>query len=56
MFLPQFLYKLEKSQDKDIMFRRINGESLEEIGSSYNLTREGIRQKQEKYVILNLHT
>lgn len=51
---PQFLYKLEKSQDKDIMFRRINGESLEEIGSSYNLTRERIRQKQEKFVKKNI--
>ena len=51
---PQFLYKLEKSIDKDIMFRRINGETLEEIGKSYNISRERIRQKQRKFVEKNI--
>ena len=46
----QFLYRLENGQDKDIMFSRINGLTLEEIADKYEITRERIRQKQQKFI------
>lgn len=51
---PQFLYKLDKSNIKDMMFRRINGETLDEIATKYDLTRERIRQKINKFISTKL--
>ena len=51
---PQFLYKLEPSQIKDIMFSRIDGETLNALGERYSITRERIRQMQEKFLEKNI--
>ncbi|TMW71154.1 sigma factor-like helix-turn-helix DNA-binding protein [Alteribacter natronophilus] len=35
-------------KDKEILIRRMNGESLQQIGESFNLSRERVRQREAK--------
>ena len=51
---PQFLYKLEKGRQKDIMYSRLEGITLEELSLKYNTSRERIRQIQKKFIEKNI--
>lgn len=48
--LDEYLAQAKEGRDKDIFIRRLNGETLEEIGESLSLTRERVRQLCAKYV------
>lgn len=49
---PSYVYHETKGLDviRDIMFSRLDGITLEELGQKYSVTRELIRQKQEKFL------
>lgn len=49
---PSFVYHKTKGLDRirDIMFSRLEGQTLEEISERHSVTRELIRQQQEKFL------
>lgn len=49
---PSYVYHktLGEEQIRDIMFSRLEGETLDEIGERYNVSRERIRQQEVKFL------
>lgn len=50
MDINRYLNFIENIEDRDMLEKRLSGETLESIGSKYNISRERVRQKINKLI------